>query len=292
MRAQRPSRRAAASASPRRAAARVSRLARASSETAPQAPLAELPALVERQHRPGLPKYLALRDAVVEAVTSKRWSAGVRLPNETELSAALPLSLGTIQRALRILVEDGVIVRRQGQGTFVADGAAGAMHAPLHCRFVDDSGAGYLPVYPQVTARYLTEEDGPWRRHLGARELLCIERVLAIADEFKVFSRFYVDAVRLPAFATLSPKKLAAENFKEIIWRESGQPIGRIDQLLSTQPIPAAVATALGVRRGTFGQLLEISAFIGRDSPVYYQELVVPPNARRMHIVSEGRSAS
>ena len=50
-----------------------------------------------------------------------------------------------------MLVDEGVVVRRQGQGTFVSDRAVGRMHAPLHCRFVDDSGTAYLPVYPEVT---------------------------------------------------------------------------------------------------------------------------------------------
>ena len=144
--------------------------------------LDELPARLERFSRPGVPKYLALRDAVVHAVTGGEWPAGTRLPNEAELAARLPLSLGTIQRALRLLVDDGVIARRQGQGTFVAERGAGRMHAPLHCRFLDDSGKGYLPVYPEVTDRYPITDAGPWSEHLGTPKLLCIERVLRIAD--------------------------------------------------------------------------------------------------------------
>src|SRR5262249_46740856 len=195
---------------------------------------AELRGRLERHARAGVPKYVVLRDAIVAAVTGGDWPAGSRLPNETEWAANLPLSLGTIQRALRMLVDEGVIVRRQGQGTFVAGRAVGRMHAPLHCRFLDDAGTGYLPVYPEVTARYEELRPGPWSRHLRTADVLCIERVLRIVDEFKVFSRFYVDPSRLPAFARLPTRKLSGENFKEIIWRESQQPIGRISQVLST----------------------------------------------------------
>ena len=253
--------------------------------------LAGLPARVERCSRPGVPKYVALRDAVVQAVTSGEWPAGTRLPNEAELAGGLPLSLGTVQRALRLLVEDGVIVRRQGQGTFVAERGVGQMHAPLHCRFLDDSGRRYLPVYPTVVARHAVDAPGPWSEHLGTRALLCIERVLRIADEFSVFSRFYADPQRMPAFARLPERKLSGENFKEIIWRESAQPIGRISQFLSTLALPRTVCRALGVRAGSSGQLLEVSAFVGRDSPIYYQELYIPPNARRLHLASDGRDA-
>ncbi|MGH8680519.1 MAG: GntR family transcriptional regulator [Burkholderiales bacterium] len=253
----------------------------------PQA--AALPLALGRFLRPGVPKYVALRDALLQAVSSGTLGAGSRLPNEAELAAMLPLSLGTIQRALRALVDDGVIVRRQGQGTFVAERAGGRMHAPLHCRFLDDSQADYLPVYPVVTARYAEQRDGPWTPHLGTRPTLCIERVLGIADEFKVFSRFYVDSGRMPAFASLPAKKLSGENFKEIIWRESGLPIGRIAQFLSRLRLPQAIGRAIGVSTGVAGQRLEIYAFAGKESPLYYQELYIPPNGRRLHLAADGR---
>jgi len=253
-----------------------------------QAPL-ELAARLGRFTRAGVPKYVAMRDAVVDAVTSGAWRAGTRLPTESEWAASLPLSLGTIQRALRMLADDGVIVRRPKHGTFVAERGLGAMRAPLHCRFVDDSGNTYLPVYPQVTGRSAVSTEGPWSRHLGTRELVCIDRVLRIAREFKVFSRFYFDPARLPTLAARPARRLSGENFKHVIWRETGQPIGRISQLLSYAELPAEVCGAIEVKRGTRGLLLELSAFAGRDSPLYYQELHIPPNRRRLHLPADGR---
>ena len=135
-------------------------------------------------------------------------------------------------------MDEGVIVRRQGQGSFVAERHIGRMHAPLHCRFVGDGGESYMPVYPEVVARRTDQREGPWSRHMGTARSVCIERVLRIADEFKVFSRFWADPERVPAFSSLPAKKLSGENFKEIIWREIRQPIGRISQFLSMAAIP------------------------------------------------------
>jgi DNA-binding GntR family transcriptional regulator len=244
---------------------------------------------LERYARPGVPKYVAMRDAVVSAVTDGEWPPGTRLPTESEWAAALPLSLGTIQRALRLLVDDGVIVRRHGAGSFVAERNLGRMHAPLHCRFLDDSGGDYLPVYPKVLSRYEVRQAGAWSRHLGTEALLCIERALLIGSEFTVFSRFYADPARLPALANLPLRKLSGENFKDVIWRESQQPIGRINQFLCTVDLPAEVCEVIGARRDTVGQLLEAAAFVGRDSPIYYQELFIPPNRRRLHLAGDGK---
>jgi DNA-binding GntR family transcriptional regulator len=244
---------------------------------------------LDRYARPGVPKYVAMRDAIVSAVNDGEWPPGTRLPTESEWTAVLPVSLGTIQRALRLLVDDGVIMRRPGAGTFVAERNLGRMHAPLHCRFLDDSGTHYLPVYPEVLSRQVVRQTEAASRHLGTEALLCIKRALLIGNEFKVFSRFYADPVRLPVLASLPLRKLSAENFKELIWRESHHPIGHLKQFLSTVELPKEESGAIGVPQGTIGQLLEVAAFIGRDSPIYYQELYIPPNRRRLHLASDGK---
>ncbi len=255
-------------------------------------PGAALAARLERFARPGVPKYVALRDAIVNAVTTGTWPAGFRIPNESELAAGLPLSLGTIQRALRLLAEDGVIVRRQGQGTFVAAAETGRMQGPLHCRFVDDTGAGYLPVFPHVIRRHEIRHAGPWNAHLRSRRTLCIERTIGIAQEFRVFSRFYFDPERLPGFATGPARGLDGANFKDLIWRECGEPIGRILQFLSTVKAGEEVGSRIGVGRSASLQRLEVQAFLGNASPIYFQELLIPPTPRRLHLAASGRDAA
>ena len=54
----------------------------------------------------------------------RQWSAqvapGTRLPTEQHLTAELKISRTTVRRALDALVDDGLLVRRQGKGTFTA----------------------------------------------------------------------------------------------------------------------------------------------------------------------------
>ena len=71
--------------------------------------------------------------------------------------------------------------------------------------------------------------------------------------------------------------------------RESGLPIGRIVQYLSTARLPRSVADCLRLRAGSAMQRLDIEAFAGRDSPVYFQTLWIPPNKRRLQLPGDGR---
>lgn len=249
---------------------------------------ADMRAWLARHTRPGMPKYIALRDAIVASVTTGNWPPGTRLPGEQELAGRVALSLGTIQRALRMVVEEGLIERRPGQGSFVVERDPSEMSSPLHCRFVDDSAGAYLPVFSKAVSRTKADALGPWSEHLGpSGSFLRIDRVLDINHEFAVFSRFYVDSRRMPAFAELPLRKLSGQNFKEIIWRESHQPVSRLTQHLSNVKFDAEVAGATDRRQGTQGLLLEVRAFLSTGSPIYYQELYIPPNRRRLRLAGD-----
>ncbi|GAP37826.1 GntR family transcriptional regulator [Piscinibacter sakaiensis] len=250
----------------------------------------EISRLLERFSRPGVPKYTALRDAVVHAVSTGRFAPGDRLPNEQALAERLPISLGTIQRALRQLVDDGVLERRHGQGSFITGRAADAeMAHPLHCRFVDAQGKGYLSVYPEATRRTRVT-SGEWTTVLGASEGIEITRRIGIGTEFAVSSSFIVDAKRLPVFATMSLKALSGQNFKDVIFKSSGQIIQRVDLFLRQRAAPHDVADLIGVRPGAPCLSLRALAYLGEGDPIYYQQIFIPPNERELHVIADARA--
>jgi DNA-binding GntR family transcriptional regulator len=251
----------------------------------------DLSQLLGRFHRPGLPKYMALRDAVLHAVASGRLAPGARMPNEQELAEVLPLSLGTIQRAMRQLVEERVIHRTPGQGSFISErGGDGQMEHPFHCRFVNDDGSGYLPVYPDVVSRERVSAPGEWSLHLRCAEATRIDRVIRVADEFSVYTSFVVDAARLPVFGATPVEALASRNFKEVIFRACGQAIHRVDLLLRQQAAPAEVAPRIGIGARQGCTSIRALAYLGESDPIYYQQIWIPANKRELHVVSDSRT--
>ena len=69
--------------------------------------------------RSPVPLYHQVADDLRAKVTDGTWPAGARLPNEQELCSTYRVSQITLRHALRILADDGVIVRSPGTGTFV-----------------------------------------------------------------------------------------------------------------------------------------------------------------------------
>ncbi|WP_067541866.1 histidine utilization repressor [Nocardia crassostreae] len=66
------------------------------------------------------PAYERIKNLVTAQIRSGRWEEGDQLPSEHQLVAALGLSRMTINRALRELTAEGVIIRKMGVGSFVA----------------------------------------------------------------------------------------------------------------------------------------------------------------------------
>jgi GntR family transcriptional regulator len=76
------------------------------------------------------PLYQQIVEALKREVASGRLPPGRPLPSFRALAEELQVSLITVKRAYEELERDGVIYRRQGLGTFIADnGAAAARQA-------------------------------------------------------------------------------------------------------------------------------------------------------------------
>lgn len=228
----------------------------------------------------GLPKYAQLREALVAAIDDGYWEPGAQLPNETTLAELAKLSLGTVQKAMRDLVDSGRVIRRQGHGTFVA-ARRSPMDAPLHFRFESDSGEP-LSIFPKVVWRAITEEDGPWCEplNLGGEAVVRIDRVTAVGEEFLAYTRFYAAAARYPALVKTPERALDSINFKTLLRREHNVRIRRLSQKLHLATFPEEVYEAIGVESGTLGLILEVVGRTDGNRPVYYLEGYIPPNAR------------
>lgn len=65
-------------------------------------------------------KYAALASALRRSIVAGTYAVGSKLPTEKELIDSTGLSLTTVRRALQSLVDEGLITRQRGSGSFVA----------------------------------------------------------------------------------------------------------------------------------------------------------------------------
>ncbi|MEV8515412.1 PLP-dependent aminotransferase family protein [Dactylosporangium sp. NPDC051484] len=111
---------------------------------------------------------VAVENALREAIRSGRLGPRTRLPSSRDLAEQLGLARGTVTQAYAQLVAEGWVVGAVGRGTWVADGAAAPLAAPVPAEPVPPAPVHDLrPGRPDVAA---------FPREAWARELLRVAR--------------------------------------------------------------------------------------------------------------------
>ena len=81
-----------------------------------------------------LPLHIQIVERMTRSIAAGQWLAGDKLPTEAVLAAHLSVAVGTLRKALAVLTQRGVIVRKQGSGNYIAaqDAASSNTNAAPH----------------------------------------------------------------------------------------------------------------------------------------------------------------
>ncbi|MES2184964.1 MAG: GntR family transcriptional regulator [Pseudomonadota bacterium] len=145
-----------------------------------------------------LPRHVQVRDALMQRVVDRVWKAGEALPGEGVLAAEFAVSVGTMRKAIQALVQEGVLERLHGKGTFVTR----AFERSSMLRFVRFRGSEQsgLPVARILALRTETGEPGA-RRSLGlagAEKVLYLHRTRSYGDEVVLAEHIWLPLKRFP----------------------------------------------------------------------------------------------
>ena len=229
-----------------------------------------------------MPKYLQLKEAIVSAIEDGYWESGTQIPAETEITRVTPFSLGTVQKALKVLEAEGTIERRQGYGTFISK----KMFDPFHCRFVEKGSENFISISPIIVGRKTIKRDTSWARLISSEddELIQIDRIINVCDKFSVYNKFYLQALKFPYFLEIPIEKLHGVNIKKQLRKIYNIAITKSSNFISMAIFPDEICEALKIQTRTQGLLYEIISSSGKNNPVYFSELYVPPTDLKLFI--------
>lgn len=151
-----------------------------------------------------LPLYHQLKDRFTRNIREGRWQPDQPIPSEQQLAQEHGVALGTVRRAIDELVTEGLVVRRQGSGTFVRRAAFGSALFRFF-RHTDASGQVLHPRGEMRSVRTLAAGARVAARLGLAKDdpVLRLERVRWVNREPILFEEIFVDAKRFSALAGL-----------------------------------------------------------------------------------------
>jgi GntR family transcriptional regulator len=127
--------------------------------------------VVTAQRVPRVPKYWLVKEQLRALVDAG--GPGTALPTERELAEQLATSRTTVRQAIAELVVEGLLVRTQGSGTYIAEPRL--VHLRQLSSFTDDLGADR--VQNRVLAVTVEAATGETARRLGVSTVHRVDRV-------------------------------------------------------------------------------------------------------------------
>ncbi len=193
------------------------------------------------------PLYAQVREHLLARIRGGEWGAGETLPNEHILSTDFDVSIGTIRRAVAELEANGVLVRKQGRGTFVAGRGSAALQERF-CSVRGSEGQRLVIAHELLRLR---------RRGASAEEaelLVDAEKgVVEIAQ--KVIAAGILVGLETSAVpACLVPRVETQMLFGQDIYpvlADYGLLVTRVSDTVGVEPMSAEVAVELGSQHGT-----------------------------------------
>lgn len=214
-----------------------------------------------------VPLYVQIAESLLDRIESGRLLAGDRLPPERELSEGLGVNRLTLRRALRVLESQGLLIRRQGSGTFVADPKIERQAGRLISFTRGMERRGFSP-----GARIVRADERPVGASLAAVLHLPLAAPvydllrLRLLNDIPVMLEHYVMSVR--RFPGLRRFDLEHRSMYEVMETEYGVSIRRARQ--SLEPVTASEfeAELLGISPGAPLMLERRLAYDQEDRPV------------------------
>ena len=192
------------------------------------------------------PRYRELADQLKAEILQGRMKPGEQLMTELELCKAHDISRHTAREALRLLSDDGLITRRRGSGTVVAEPSA-----PVFSQEIGDFES--ILSYAHTSRFKLVDERAALRSELKPAGLKgSFRRIEGVRLEGE---KPPIALTRIYCLSTLSPDREALSSLKTSIseWIEQthGVSVNSVGQRMEAVALTPKDAKLLGVTAGS-----------------------------------------
>lgn len=230
-----------------------------------------------------VPLYHQLKEILKSSIATGVWKANDLIPSENELAFVHDVAVGTVKKALAELAREGLIVRRQGKGTFVARPDFGRSFFRFFRFDLSQANEGVVPVSQVLFA-------GPTQPPPRAQEVLRLsmgEKTLQI-KRLRAFNDFPLmyENIYLPEriFAGLDRIDISHELLYPIYDSKFNTPIIWADEFMEPCLATSEVAAHLGISQGDPVIFLERIAYTFEDKPVEFRSSFGRGDRFRYHI--------
>ncbi|KRL86462.1 GntR family transcriptional regulator [Lacticaseibacillus pantheris] len=214
------------------------------------------------------PVYIQIHNRIKKDIEDGRWQVGDRIPAERELAVTFSVSRMTLRQAVQTLVDEGILERRVGAGTFVASQKVQERMSGV-TSFTDVMLAQGKRPSSRTVSYHITNPSLSEVEQLGLKDgqqVLRMERV-RYGDEVPIC--FEVAAIPLDLIQGFN-KSEVTRSLYHVLETKGGYKLGGAQQKVSAVTASERIAKYLDVKRGDAILRLRQVSFLGDGRPFEY----------------------
>lgn len=214
------------------------------------------------------PVYIQIHNAIKRDIETGKWAIGDRIPSERKLAVVFGVSRMTLRQAIQTLVDEGILERRIGAGTYVAN------------QKVQEKMSGVTSFTDIMLAQGKTPSSKTVSYHLANPSLSEKEKLkLADGEQVLRMERIrYADNVPISFEVATVPEALVQQFSKaevtsslyRTLERKAGLTLGGAEQTITAQTASERIAEFLAIKRGAPILRLRQRSFLKDGRPFEY----------------------
>lgn len=224
-----------------------------------------MPAVFALDPSDGLPLYMQLINVIKRAIAEGQLRPGDAIPPERELGEMLAIARGTVRKAFQQLFEEGILIRQQGAGTFVAPHLRQSL--PLLESFSEMADASGGQAQSELVG---------YQRRIASPQECQILQLSTQQNEVVELTRVRkINGIAISVQTALLPAQLLEKitDLPDSLYRyleQKGMPVLHANQRFAAVAADDRLAHYLGVRQQTPLLLVTRTGWSHNDMPVEY----------------------
>lgn len=236
----------------------------------------------------GKPKAGRLYQAFLRMIERGYWSAGDKIPAELQLANGLPVSLATVQSALRQLSNEGMVIRKRKAGSFIA-GRNSIDRERFYYRFHGDNDQQYLPVTDTHLKVEKIHGNGYWSDFLGNHaSFVRIERIFDVNGEFLVFNEVYMANPIFDGLLDIPVGELMNVTLRSVFGDRLGVVLAHSERRISFAQLTLGQAKTLKCDFALPAIQYDIRQYTLGYAPLFFMRAIIPQNKLSLQVAAVG----
>jgi GntR family transcriptional regulator len=202
------------------------------------------------RHSP-VPIYQQIKDWIQGNILAGTWPEHYQLQAEDDLAEALGINRGTLRNAIKSLINEGLLIRIHGKGTYVASKKVEQPLAESLMTFSEGLIRQNIAYTTTVRQQQIIPADQDlaalFKVNVGER-LLCLQRVRYVENKPIIFFTNYIP---IEYFPQIEQKDFANRRLFEVMEHDYGFKISWAQRYFEARIADAQVASALEIPEGS-----------------------------------------